>query len=84
MSSPPHEPDFVPTAEARLRQRSLAIWHLLEITHLRKSQQASQFTKIFGAPDDGPRGPAVISPRGNRASLAIQGVFGNYTAGFGF
>jgi hypothetical protein len=28
--------------------------------------------------------PAVISPRRNRASLAIQDVFGNYIAGFGF
>jgi hypothetical protein len=39
---------FVPTGETRLRERGPAIWHLLEIAHLEKPQQASQFSKIFG------------------------------------
>jgi len=39
---------FVPAGEARLRQRRLAIQHLLEIAHPKKPQQASQFSKIFG------------------------------------
>jgi hypothetical protein len=54
-----------------------------EIGHPKKQQQASHFRKYSAAADDGSRGPGVISPRGNRASLAIQGVFGNYIAGFG-
>jgi hypothetical protein len=84
MSSPPHEPDFAPTAEARLGQRGLAIWHLLEIAHQKNRSQLRSLRKYSAAPDDGPHGPAVISPRRNRASLAIQDVFGNYIAGFGF
>jgi hypothetical protein len=39
---------FVPAGETRLRQRGLVIRHLLEIAHLKKPQQASQFSKIFG------------------------------------
>jgi hypothetical protein len=34
--------------EARLRRRVLAIRHLLEIAHLKKPQQASQFSKTYG------------------------------------
>jgi len=62
----------------------LAIGPLREIAHLKKPQQAWHFRKYSAAPDDGPRGPAAISPRGNWASLAIRGAFGNTMAGFGF
>jgi hypothetical protein len=57
---------------------------LREIAHLKEPQQALHFRKYSAAPDGGRRGPAVISPRRNRASLAIPDVFGNYVAGFGF